>query len=204
MSIETQCPGCGKTLEIGAEHAGKQARCPMCNEIYTVPLADEQTPQEEGGEWRLRTPEGQTYGPVKKSELDEWVAEGRVSSDCVLSSDVQPDWVSAELVYSELASPAPRQTAAQAAPMAHYISPHRGGLILALGIMSWASCCPIFGIFAWVMGNADLGEMRAGRMDRSGSGLTQSGQVIGMIHALIGVIASVVIVFLLLLGYGWR
>ena len=41
--------------------------------------------------------------------------------------------------------------------------------------------CPIFSLMAWVMGSHDLAEMRAGRMDRSGEGLTQAGQILGMV-----------------------
>ena len=28
--------------------------------------------------WQVRTPDNRVYGPVPKSELDQWVAEGRV------------------------------------------------------------------------------------------------------------------------------
>jgi hypothetical protein len=150
----------------------------------------------------MRTPEGQTFGPVTRLELTQWISEGRVSSECLLSSDNQPNWVNADAIFPELASPQ-ESTPIPQPRAASYISPHRGPLILALAIMSWVSC-PIFGICAWVMGNADLREMRAGRMDTSGTGLTQAGQIIGMIHALITIIVIVVVVFLLLLGIGWR
>ncbi len=57
---------------------------------------------------------------------------------------------------------------------------HRGGLILAFGIIGFLVCFP-FGIAAWVMGNSDLREMAAGRMDRTGEGLTRAGKIIGII-----------------------
>lgn len=37
MAIETLCAGCGQKLAVADEHAGKQARCPACGQIYTVP-----------------------------------------------------------------------------------------------------------------------------------------------------------------------
>src|SRR5687767_11553899 len=37
MAIETICSGCAKKLRVSDEHAGKQARCPECGTIYTVP-----------------------------------------------------------------------------------------------------------------------------------------------------------------------
>ena len=152
----------------------------------------------------MRTPEGQTFGPVPRSELTQWISEGRVSSECLLSSDSQPNWVNADAIFPELAAPLRSSSPIRPAPAARYISPHRGPLILTLGIMGWAFTCPIFGICAWVMGSADLREMQAGRMDASGTGLTQAGQIIGMINALITIILVVIGVFLLLLGVGWR
>lgn len=37
MPIETICQGCSKKLRVADEHAGKQARCPGCGNIYIVP-----------------------------------------------------------------------------------------------------------------------------------------------------------------------
>jgi hypothetical protein len=65
--------------------------------------------------------------------------------------------------------------------------PHRGGLILTFGILSLLLCAPL-GIFAWVMGNNDLAEMKRGRMDRSGEGLTQAGRILGSIATILMII----------------
>jgi len=48
------------------------------------------------------------------------------------------------------------------------MKPHRGTLILVLGIVSIFVCGIILGPIAWVMGNNDLREMSAGTMDPSG------------------------------------
>jgi len=63
-----------------------------------------------------------------------------------------------------------------------YLAPHRGGLILGLGIASLL-CNIMFipGILAWILGRSDLQQIRAGHMDRSGEGTTQAGMVIGII-----------------------
>jgi hypothetical protein len=204
MSIETRCPGCGRTLQVGDEHAGKQARCPLCSEIYVVPANEPAPAEKDTAMWQMRTPEGQTFGPVTRAELTEWIFEGRVSSECLLSSDGQPNWISADAIFPELAPAAPRPNLDRPAPATRYITPHRGPLILALAVMSWPFFCPIFGICAWVMASTDLREMQAGRMDSSGSGMTQAGQLIGMIHALIAIVLAVIGVFLVLLGFGWR
>ena len=39
MPINFGCPGCGKTLRVGDENAGKLARCPDCGAVATIPAA---------------------------------------------------------------------------------------------------------------------------------------------------------------------
>ena len=82
------------------------------------------------------------------------------------------------------------------------LRPHRGTLILVLGILGLV-CCFICGIIAWVMGNGDLREIDAGRMDPSGRGLTQAGKICGMIGTILWIIGLVIQVLLMLfLGAG--
>ena len=64
--------------------------------------------------------------------------------------------------------------------------PHRGGMILAFGLLGLLVCFP-FGIAAWSMGSADLAQMDAGLMDPSGRSTTSSGRTIGMIATLLWV-----------------
>jgi hypothetical protein len=80
------------------------------------------------------------------------------------------------------------------------IKPHRGGMILAFGILGL--CCIIFPILAWVMGNGDLKEMAAGRMDRSGEGMTKAGKIIGMIFVILGIIGIVINIITLIVTGG--
>ncbi len=63
------------------------------------------------------------------------------------------------------------------------VRPHRGTLILVLGILGLVSCF-ICGLFAWVMGNRDLRDMAAGRMDASGRDMTQAGRICGIIGSI--------------------
>lgn len=67
---------------------------------------------------------------------------------------------------------------------------HRGGIILALGILGFV-CCFICGIIAWVMGKNDLAEMEAGRMDPAGQGLTQAGKICGMVSVVLQIVGIV-------------
>lgn len=59
-------------------------------------------------------------------------------------------------------------------------APHRGGVILALGILSIVCCC-ITGIVALVMAKQDLRDMRANVMDPSGEGLTKAGRICAIV-----------------------
>jgi hypothetical protein len=65
-----------------------------------------------------------------------------------------------------------------------FLQPHRGGTILALGILGWVVCFPL-GIAAWVMGNEDLAKMDRGQMDRSGEGLTRAGRILGIVQCIL-------------------
>ena len=66
-----------------------------------------------------------------------------------------------------------------------YERPHRGGMILAFGIISLVMFqCMIglvFGILAWVMGNSDLKGMADGEVDPEGKQLTQVGRILGIV-----------------------
>ena len=78
------------------------------------------------------------------------------------------------------------------------LTPHRGVLILVLGILSIV-CCLICGIIAWVMANKDFKEMAAGRMDPAGRGLTNAGKICGIV----GIALQIVVLALQLLGIGF-
>jgi hypothetical protein len=81
------------------------------------------------------------------------------------------------------------------------VAPHRGVLILVLGILGIV-CCFICGIIAWVMGNNDLREIDAGRMDPTGRGLTQAGKICGMVSVILQIVGFVIWLLAMLLGLG--
>ena len=82
------------------------------------------------------------------------------------------------------------------------MKPHRGTLILVLGILSLIVCAPL-GIAAWIMGNGDLREIDSGRMDPEGRSLTQAGKVCGMIACILMALSALIaIAFFLLFAAG--
>ncbi len=64
------------------------------------------------------------------------------------------------------------------------LAPHRGTLILVLGVVGLVACPPV-GIAAWIMGKNDLAAIRAGRMDPAGKDQTQIGYILGIVAAII-------------------
>ncbi len=92
---------------------------------------------------------------------------------------------------------APQQTPqgeVQPAPGTPPMRPHRGGAILALGIIGIVVCF-ITGIIAWVMGSSDLKEMDAGARDKSGYSLTKAGMICGIISVILAILSIFWMVF---------
>jgi predicted Zn finger-like uncharacterized protein len=79
--------------------------------------------------------------------------------------------------------------------------PHRGSAVLTMGIMglvlTFVPVVPlaglVLGIVAWVMGNTDLPEIRAGRMDPEGEGPTNGGRICGMVAVILHIVGVVVV-----------
>jgi hypothetical protein len=64
------------------------------------------------------------------------------------------------------------------------VQPHRGVLILVLGILG-LMVCGLIGIAAWMMGKNDLELMKRGLMDREGEALTKVGYILGLVSCIL-------------------
>ena len=168
MPIEFQCSGCGNTLRVPDEHAGRQAKCPVCERISEVPLVSRPGDVPRGDDFDLGGGDLPRSGDVSLGADDVPVGGGGIPP---LASD--NPYESSQTYSSSL------------------LQPHRGGLILTLGILS-VLCCNLLGIAAWIMGNEDLNKMERGQMDPSGRGLTQAGKVLGIIAIVLMVLAIVI------------
>jgi hypothetical protein len=216
--IDTLCGGCGKRLRVAAEHAGKKARCPHCQNVYTVPpqstvssagyeRAAPQAPAEQT--WQMKTPEGLVFGPVSKEELDRWRDQGRITHQAQLLPAGGQQWLWATEVYPEIAraepmTPVPAPGARTAGGMAlenlphsYYasgIEPPRGALVLVLSILGFTTACAVPSIIAVVLGWWDLKLMKAGKMDPAGRTQTIIGIVLGCVWivANLGLLAAIV------------
>ena len=222
MSLSITCSSCQRALQIEDRYVDQLVRCPVCQAqtLATSQLgADPPTPSPEIElpretddtvvAWLMEVPEGRVYGPVLRPELDKWVAAGRVTGDCRLQREGNP-WCRADQIYPVLRLPdaddrgglqeetggAGMRASTSSRPGGRALKSHRGPVVLSVGILgSVFFFIPVFSVMAWQMGNADLQEMRSGKMDPSGVGLTRAGQLLGIIHAMIFAILLVIAVF---------
>lgn len=150
----------------------------------------------------LRLENGTAYGPVTRAELDKWVEEGRVTAKSQVGQTHSDVWQNAAELYPWLRpaeasvgpSPPAKNPFADAPVSGSFNNPysspvggarpvlpaHRGGLVLALGIIG-VLFCNLLGPFAWAMGQNDLRAMRQNQMDPGGMGMTQAGMILGII-----------------------
>jgi hypothetical protein len=85
------------------ESAGKRAKCPKCKTVVNVPSVSAPTARASGDRWYVKPQEGgETYGPVEKTELDEWVAEGRVTARTQILREGADQWQWAPEIYPQL------------------------------------------------------------------------------------------------------
>ena len=86
-----------------------------------------------------------------------------------------------------------------------YLKPHRGLMVLLLGIFGFKTC-GVLGIVAFILGRNDLRQMDAGRMDPSGRGMTQIGYYLGIVATIFGlfVIAFVTLYIVAVVAMGLK
>lgn len=132
MPIKIQCSTCEKSFKVKDDFAGKKIRCPKCKKgVIQVPRGKQQQPSTKAAsqsapktaqptakqaadklndpntQWHLKTEDGEIYGPIPRTELDEWHAEGRVTADCQVIIDGDAQWKWASDLYPELEEAAP-------------------------------------------------------------------------------------------------
>jgi hypothetical protein len=76
------------------------------------------------------------------------------------------------------------------------VEPHRGVLILVLGILG-LMVCGLLGIFAWMFGKRDLDLMKRGLMDKEGEALTKVGYILGIVATILFLIQIMFVVLYL-------
>ena len=223
MPTITTCPSCNGALRLPDELAGRRVRCPTCQTVFDataspgappsapVPAA----PEPERPLWkdlRLDLDKSDPDSPQIPPAAEPPPAPARTPR-LIGAVEVKPtgDDGSAPSppprppdplfgsedgeIPTENDEDYPRRT--RYGPRRRDTAPHRGVLILVLGIVSLAFTVFILcdglgilvglplGIVAWVLGNGDLRKIKNQEMDEEGLGMTQAGWICGIIGTIL-------------------
>ncbi len=171
------CPSCQRRVTIPSEFFGKQVQCPQCKATFLAedPAADAYQPGK---------PLGFAQPLPPPESLDRWDEPPRsVPRSGYQRGGRRFD----DDDYDDIGLRRPTM-------------PHRGAAVLTLGILSIVICGPILGPIAWVMGHADLKQIRAGYMDPTGEGMTQAGMIIGMVMTILSSVVLALYCFLMMIA----
>lgn len=176
MTEIVTCPACGKKLQVPEDFFGKTVQCPECKRPFVADVA--------GPAPVVAPPSMATNDLFPASQQEPYAVEEDENDD---DRRRRPPKRRDDDEYER-----PRRR--------DRLAPHRGGMILAFGILAIIGIgAIIFGPLAWFLGNADLAEMRAGRMDPSGEGQTNTGRILGMIATLLTVLSVIAVCVLFMI-----
>jgi hypothetical protein len=163
------CPSCQRKLQVPEALLGQDVQCPTCGATFTAAVAGP-TP----------APLPPAPPPPEKPAYDVESAAPERREASRRPRDDYDDYEDYD-DYGERRRPRRRRD----------LLPHRGSTVLTLGILSLVLCGPILGPIAWIMGNQDMAEIRAGRMDPEGEGTTNAGRICGIIGTILGIVGIV-------------
>ena len=223
MPIVVCCPSCSRRLRVPDELLGKKVKCPTCGENFTAAAAGPEMPPTSTKD----TPTEAYPPPAREPGSGN---SGQSLEDATYPSDPSPREEAGPVTESRK-PPSRRSSAEQGddeddddlpirrSSRRRDAEPHRGGMILSLGIISLVLgvmgdtcgfCCFPFalgslialplGIMAWVMGQGDLVKMREGKMDETGQGSTKGGSICGIIGTILGGLGILMAVAMILLN----
>jgi hypothetical protein len=180
------CPKCERKLQVPEPFLGQTVQCPECRHQFVAQLsAVSATPMPAPAASAGGSGSGQQK--PRRFEDDDEEADFDVRRRRRRGIDDEDDDFPRR----------PRFYGDQA--------PHRGGLILALGLVSlvggFAFCVPVvLGPIAWILGSIDLRAMRDGHLDPAGEGMTRSGQICGIISTLLLLLGVVFVIMMVVAG----
>jgi hypothetical protein len=177
------CPQCERKLKVPDTLLGKPVKCPTCGATFTADAAGAASPPP-----LPPRPEEETYNePAQEPARQRPVRSERARAEDRYEREEEDD-----RGYDEDYEERPRPRRRRRSRYRDDLAPHRGTLILVLGILAIVGVAPIIlGPIAWIMGNNDLEEMRVGRMDPEGEGATNGGRICGMIATILWVAFTV-------------
>ena len=180
------CPECNKHLQVPEELLGKRVQCPECKHTFTA-ASEESGGFTAGSSSAAPSPPPPASAPPKPPAWETGKSSSRKrKNDDEESYDVEDR----DDEDDEDPDERPRRRRRRRAPSRNYGAPHRGGMILAFGLIGILAMGAfplgmIFGLMAWIMGNSDMAEIHSGRMDPEGEGMTQAGRIMGIISTIL-------------------
>src|SRR5216683_1403975 len=196
------CPSCCRKLQVPDELLGKAVKCPTCEHTFqSTAVQEPPTPPS-------ASPPKKGTGLVSGPQIE--VAQGSPETSPVpffggptTAGDKPTPPISAEKFEDDEEDNERPWNEPEQFQGRRDAEPHRGTLILVLGIVSIVASAlggwcfgsggliglPL-GIAAWVMGRRDLIKMRESSMDDEGKELTKAGWVCGIIGTIMGSVCS--------------
>ena len=205
------CPSCSRKLRVPDSLLGKQVRCPTCgHQFEAAAAAGASAPEAEARptpppldvplNLELEAPSPATEPTREAPAPPATPRPAKLSDDeamtpCPYCGKPVPDAAlscphcgeSLDETDDEF-----ERAPGYGPPVRRDAEPHRGGLILTLGIisivLSAVGCGPLglpMGIIAWVLGQRDLRKIRENMMDPEGLGQTQAGWICGIIGTIL-------------------
>ncbi len=207
MPISIVCTGCDKKLKVPDAAAGKKIRCPVCKTVLEVPPPEEELekpdedlvePDEEVEETgvsekptssRRKKPhrdvdDDEGYGLDDREEDDEPVRRKKKKKKRRFDEDN---------LYGDMRGRRRKM-------------PHRGVMVLVLGIVSiFCAClCVCLGIgvasLTINIANSDVPQIENGSMDDSGSAMYTAGQICAYVAIVLSLIVFVAGIALNIIG----
>jgi hypothetical protein len=179
MSTVIHCPSCNRNLRVPANLMGQRVKCPSCDAVFVAEQPSGEEPILEFAEEQTPTQPSRPRDLPGEEQDDERESPPRRRRPHPRPEEDYDEELSEEEAYDQQGRTGRRRRRMDMAP-------HRGTLILVLGILGFFFLPFVLGPMAWIMGSNDLKEMRARRMDPEGEGMTNAGRICGIVSTIIG------------------
>jgi hypothetical protein len=206
MAVIVACPSCGDRLHIPQEFVGRMVRCASCSSTFEArETPSEQPPSSQPALEQHYSDRPLPGEPERPGDRFQECPEQRHPDRFVPG---EPPREAPPLERRDDDYPPRDDYEGEEDLRRRYIRrdvlPHRGGLVLTLGIISIVAGtvgCVVciwlsgviglgFGVTAVLMGRTDLRQMDAGTMDPDGRGLTKAGLICGIVGMVCGALAG--------------
>jgi len=198
LGRRVQCPACQETFVAAGEEAGAAADVLPAVEAPPGTLDASQLSLDEDGPARRVVKVPPPPGPLQPVVLETAQDDGPALAGtraCPYCAERIPA-SAARCRYCGEALDDDRPEWERPGAVRRDCEPHRGGLVLVLGIiglcLSFPHILAVMGLplslAAWIMGSSDLARMKAGEMDPQGQANTRGGRICGIIGTVISLL----------------